>query len=732
MDAKSLQDLIKETKKLKVLYVEDDENTRPQAIKIFTNFFDTIEVAVNGENALEMYKKNPTGYHLIISDINMPKMDGLEMSKAIFKINYQQKILIVSAYNSSEQLQEAIDSGISNYIHKPVRMDALITELQKIISSIVRENEEYEELNAIQNLNHELDAMINSFDTYVITSRTDLNGFITYVSKAFETISGYSLSELVGKPHNIIRHPDMPSSVFKEMWETIKSGKLWVGDIKNLRRDGSFYWVNASIAPYYDKYGEHIGYSAIRIDVTAQKELEKLHAEVNNLLNNAGQGFLSFNKNMEISNTFSKECLNIFEIKEIAKKNIADVLFPNDADKRELLIDGILRVVEADEDMIKDMLLSLLPTEHILNNKNIGIEYKVLENDMFMLILTDITKTKLLEQNLKEQNQIQKMILAVASNQNDFIELKIDFDNFIANPSSDLTTLLRELHTFKGIFSQKEMLYIPQAIHELETKIHNSLEKQNAIQLLKEHNLTNILEKDLAIITSALGKEFLNVSAYLSINRDALDALEFKIKMLESKETHAKLLEIFHDFEEIRYETVYDMLKIYQVAIKQIARKLEKEVYPLEIVGDRTLVASPHFKPFMKSLLHLFNNCVDHGIEDMDTRIENGKDEIGTILCKFSREDDDLQIIISDDGAGINIEKLIKNAQKKGISIDTDPIMLVFADNLSTKEELSTTSGRGVGMSAIKSEVNKLGGKIKIENNVGIGACFVFTLPLYR
>lgn len=729
MDIDKIKQLVEKTKKLKVLYVEDNEETRQQALKILKNFFDYIDISFDGTDGFQKYKDNTNYYDLVISDINMPKMSGLDMSRAIYDIEKDQQILIVSAYNDSEQLQELMDAGITNYIHKPVKMHSLITELQKIIQVIDLKNQKKQELNDIQKLNHELDALVDSFDTYVIASRTDLKGVITYASKAYQTISGYKETELIGKPHNIVRHPDMPSYAFKEMWKTIKNGDLWVGEVKNLRKDGSHYWVKASIAPYFDKNAQHIGYSAIRIDITAQKEVEELHSEVNNLLNNAGQGFLSFNENRKIGKSFSKECLSIFELEDMYDQDISTVLFGNDREKKELFIDGIQKASAVDEDMLKDLFLSLLPKEHRINSRDIKIEYKALQNNFFMLILTDITKTKLLESKIKEQNQIQKMIVAVASNQNDFIELKFGFESFISNPSKDLIVLLRELHTFKGIFAQKEMVHIAYSIHELESKINNCLNESNIIEIFNKHNLKDIFQMDLEIIASNLGDEFINASCKLNIDINYIDTLESKIKELESDDKNDKLVDILNDFEKIKYESVYSMLNIYPSAVKQIAQKLKKEVYPLEIRGDKKLLISPKFKPFMKSLIHLFNNCVEHGIEDVETRLENEKDEIGTIICSFSKYAHSIELIIGDNGSGIDVEKLTQNALKKDVAIQDDKLMLVFADSLSVKDKLSITSGRGVGMSAIKYELDRLNGNIEIKNDIGYGVEFIFTLP---
>jgi len=108
----------------------------------------------------------------------------------------------------------------------------------------------------------------NLIDKYIIYSTTDLTGKIIDVSDAFCTVSGYTKSELIGKPHNIIRHPDMPKSAFKDMWETIKKGESWSGKVKNLKKNGDFYWVDVNIEPICDRKGKIVSYTAIRVDIT--------------------------------------------------------------------------------------------------------------------------------------------------------------------------------------------------------------------------------------------------------------------------------------------------------------------------------------------------------------------------------------------------------------------------------------------------------------------------------
>lgn len=117
---------------------------------------------------------------------------------------------------------------------------------------------------------------IELVDDNIIISSTDLKGKITYASKAFCKTSGYTKEELLGANHNIIKHPDMPVSLFKEFWETIESNNIWEGDIKNRKKDGGYYWVHAKVSPIFDTKGFKTGYTAIRQDITARKTIEEI------------------------------------------------------------------------------------------------------------------------------------------------------------------------------------------------------------------------------------------------------------------------------------------------------------------------------------------------------------------------------------------------------------------------------------------------------------------------
>ena len=103
----------------------------------------------------------------------------------------------------------------------------------------------------------------------MLVSKTDLAGIIRYANDAFVSISGFEREELIGHSHNIVRHPDMPPEVFADMWATLKSGEPWRGTVKNRRRDGAYYWVDACIVPIR-QHDKTVGYMSVRQAASGQ------------------------------------------------------------------------------------------------------------------------------------------------------------------------------------------------------------------------------------------------------------------------------------------------------------------------------------------------------------------------------------------------------------------------------------------------------------------------------
>lgn len=116
----------------------------------------------------------------------------------------------------------------------------------------------------------------------LITSRTNPDGIITHANEAFVRLSGWSREELIGAPHSLLRHPDMPSAAFRDLWETVRQGRKWHGYVKNLCKDGNHYWVYATVIPNI-RDGKICGYTSVRRQASAEKiaQAETLYRTLN-------------------------------------------------------------------------------------------------------------------------------------------------------------------------------------------------------------------------------------------------------------------------------------------------------------------------------------------------------------------------------------------------------------------------------------------------------------------
>ena len=115
----------------------------------------------------------------------------------------------------------------------------------------------------------------------MLVSATDLSGNIQYCNPAFVSVSGFSREELIGQPHNIIRHPDMPREAFADLWATVRAGRSWTALVKNRRKNGDHYWVRANVTPVME-HGKVVGYLSVRVKPTLDevREATALYAQI--------------------------------------------------------------------------------------------------------------------------------------------------------------------------------------------------------------------------------------------------------------------------------------------------------------------------------------------------------------------------------------------------------------------------------------------------------------------
>ncbi len=244
---------------LTVLFADDESDIRDSFAKVLNKKFTNVLIASDGAEALEIFRANKVD--LVISDIVMPKLDGISFVKEVKKESPHTFVVLLTACNDAEYLIKAIEVGIDKFFLKPIDIKKLLEALSEICANLSSKAVLARESNLLLEYKSAVDASN-------IVSKTDVNGIITYVNKAFCDTSGYSQQELLGKPQNIVRHPNMPKSVFKEMWETILNKQIFKGVVENRRKDGSSYFVDATIVPILDVDGSIVEFLGIRHDIT--------------------------------------------------------------------------------------------------------------------------------------------------------------------------------------------------------------------------------------------------------------------------------------------------------------------------------------------------------------------------------------------------------------------------------------------------------------------------------
>jgi diguanylate cyclase (GGDEF)-like protein/PAS domain S-box-containing protein len=202
----------------------------------------------------------------------------------VFKLKSAIEQIIFEHGDLSYSLQKEIDSLTLE----------MANDLASNFESIISSNSSYKSENS--NLLAEYKKAV---DLSNIVSKTNPKGVITYVNDKFCEISGYTRDELIGKPHNIIRHPDMPREAFKDLWDTIKAKKSWNGVVTNMKKDGGQYIVDTTVIPILDVDGDVIEYIAIRHDITELEEAKQQLRNINKAMKNKVDELYSMTNTLE-------------------------------------------------------------------------------------------------------------------------------------------------------------------------------------------------------------------------------------------------------------------------------------------------------------------------------------------------------------------------------------------------------------------------------------------------
>ena len=270
----------KELKTISILYVEDDELIRAQTFTLFEKLFKKVFMAYDGDDGLNIFKNNRNEIDIIVTDINMPKMNGLEMIKQINKLESSIPVIVTTAFTDPKFMINAIDNDVDKYITKPVQVKELTTsivnlvfkyrksnKLQKLAKELViksnHDDKRAHELNNIlENKFKENEYYKTIIDNFVATFQTDKNGILIHVSTKFCRLFDYEKDEIIGKNINILKCEScMQESFQKMMLKAIHSKKTISSAHTFMTNDNKQIVCDVTMTPKYGSDTLINGYS---------------------------------------------------------------------------------------------------------------------------------------------------------------------------------------------------------------------------------------------------------------------------------------------------------------------------------------------------------------------------------------------------------------------------------------------------------------------------------------
>lgn len=469
-------------------------------------------------------------------------------------------------------------------------------------------------------------------------------------------------------------------------------------------------------------------------------DLDEKNLKLKNIFDNVEQGFLTFNNNLLINAEYSLQCEKLFH-KPLTNEKLSVLIYEDDLNMVNFIDELLAKIFEELGDR-REIYFSLLPEEANIKGRAVKLDYKMVKNekneDNLIVIITDITEKRLLEKKMNHEGRILKMVVNAIINREEFSDLVRSYEDFSNQiferiPEEKYDDILRQIHTFKGNFSQYEMINVVPKLNELENKLYDSKSNFDLADI-SGSELNNWIKKDLDIIEGYAGKDILCSSEMCLINKEKLAEIELKIKETLAPSEAKLILQIIKS---LSYKSVKDMLKTYPGYTIKLGERLEKNIKPFEITGDDVLVDADYLNDAFKAIVHIFRNSADHGIETEDERVEAGKELEGNISCKIEDCGSSFKIIIADDGRGIDIkaleDKLISSGMYTEMEImrmsEKEKLSLIFEKGVTTKEASTCISGMGIGMSAVKEKIEGIKGSVKVESKANEGTIFTLSLP---
>jgi two-component system chemotaxis sensor kinase CheA len=437
-------------------------------------------------------------------------------------------------------------------------------------------------------------------------------------------------------------------------------------------------------------------------------ELSRLNQTLSALLDSLGQGFFIFDQDGHCHDVFSKACLDLLE-KTPAQQKVWNVL-----NLPENKVDGFKKWMStAFSEMLPFEDLAPLAPQSFQHSeaRSIQLEYFPLRSEdsqiqSVVVMATDRTDLVAAQKEAEVEKSKVQQVLKIIQN-------KKQISLFISETQSQLTqlhqiknkpvaadsleTLKRLLHTLKGNAALYSIQSLADRAHHFETLISEA----GQAPLLDWTGTLDLLDKDF--------------QSFLSLKNELLPAQENEATEL----------------------TIKDYFLPFESEIQKISLQLNKKVKPLAIDYPEKLdLDERKYAPLFSSMIHFMRNSLDHGLELPNIRTQKGKDEFGQIKIEFKTRGPSLEIHISDDGAGLNYDRLRSKAKEKGYPAESmseqQLALLIFEASFSTQENVTEISGRGVGLDAVKENVKLLHGQIEVSSVKDQGTRFKIAVPLFK
>jgi ABC-type amino acid transport substrate-binding protein/two-component sensor histidine kinase len=471
------------------------------------------------------------------------------------------------------------------------------------------------------------------------------------------------------------------------------------------------------------------------------------------LLDNAGQGFLSVTADGRVEPQYSAECRNIFG-GDIEGREVAELLFPDDPPGCAAMAVNVRRIVGEADPYRRDLYVSLMPGRVLRRGATLRLAYRPMADGRLMFVVTDVSgEIRLKDAVARERNRLACVVAAVRE-QRDFFAVLDDFAAFRRDGAPPATLsdrdaldeLYRRVHTFKGLFLQLECAHVAKALDGLEERLSDLRHAPGAgraemLALLADEAVDKALEEDLDVVRETLGAEFFERRGEVSLGGDLADALASLagrlLDRLDALGLDAEDRRVLSAARTLRDVDLKKLLSAYPRTAARLAAAQGKRLAPFAVTGDTVMVDPKRFAPVAKSLIHVIRNAVDHGIEPPEEREAAGKDPAGNLSCRIEADDAAIRIVFADDGRGVDIAAIRARAFELGLvgaeelaGMDDETILtLLFRDGFTSRRVAGDLSGRGVGLSAVRSAAERLGGTVTLVNRPEQGTVLTVSVP---